>query len=128
MSPELMIAAGGLFVAALSVAATIWVTRMTLRSQRQLMHDQWLWEKRSEAYISVIEYQRSDPGFSKLLPPDVASRLIAFGSEDANRALGAVRAAEGPFSDLIDALVGQMRSEMQGHRDAAPLHVTTRWR
>jgi len=127
MSSELLIAAGGLVVAALSVVASVLVAGMSLRSQRQLARDEWLWDKRSEAYIALVEHQRTDPGFSTLLPADVASRLIAFGSEETNRALDTVRRSPGPLSDSIDALVGQMRRELQGRPDSDRLHVTTRW-
>ena len=114
MSSELVIAAGGLLVAALSVVTSVLVAGMSLRSQRQLARDEWLWDKRSEAYIALVQYQRTDPGFAKLLPPDVASQLIAFGSEEINRALDVVRRSPGPVSESIDALVGQMRRELQG--------------
>ena len=127
MSSELVIAAGGLLVAALSVVTSVLVAGMSLRSQRQLARDEWLWDKRSEAYIALVQYQRTDPGFAKLLPPDVASQLIAFGSEEINRALDAVRRSPKPLSDSIDALVGQMRRELQGRPDSDRLHVTTRW-
>jgi hypothetical protein len=131
MSPELGAAYITGAVAALAIVASLITTWLTQRHQRALAQDERISARRADAYIRLIEHQRIDPGFNSLLPAEVASRVIAYGSEDANRALQQVREATrqpaGNFSEAIDGLIAQIRFELQGKKDQGRLNVATRW-
>jgi hypothetical protein len=117
-------------VAALAIAASLITTWLTLRHQRLLAHDERLSKLRADAYIRLIEHQRADPGFTGLLPAEVASRLLAYGSQEMNLALQRVREAEGSaeaFDEAIDAMVARIRFELQGTKDTQRLNAVTRW-
>ena len=64
-------------------------------------------------------------------PGEVASRLLAYGSEEVNRALQRVREARSQsteaFSETIDAMIAQVRLELQGKKDRERLNSATRW-
>jgi hypothetical protein len=119
-------------VAALAIVASLITTWLTLRYQRALAQDERLSARRADAYIRLIEHQRIDPSFKDLLPPEVASRLLAYGSEEVNRELQRVRDATGrpggAFNEAIDAMIAQMRLELQGRKDQERLNTATRWR
>jgi hypothetical protein len=131
--PELTAAYVSGSVAALAIAGSLITTWLTLRHQRALAEEERISSRRANAYIRLLEHQHTDPGFSEKLPPKVASRLLAFGSAEVNQALQDVRAAarpgsqSGSFDQAIDALVSQVRRELQGKPDSAPLRTSTRW-
>jgi len=118
-------------VAALAIAGSLITTWLTLKHQRALAEDERLSNRRADAYMRLIEHQRADPGFKNLLPAEVASRLIAFGSEDVNRALQRVREAThqstDSFNTAINQMISQIRLELQGREDKEPLNTSTRW-
>jgi hypothetical protein len=118
-------------VAALAIIGSIVTTWLTLRHQRTLAQDERLASQRADAYIRLIEYQRIDPGFSNLLPAEVASRLLAYGSEEVNRALQRVREATSQSTkasnEAIDGMIAQVRFELQGKKDQERLNTATRW-
>ena len=118
-------------VAALAIAGSLITTWLTLRHQRALAQDERLATQRADAYIRLIEYQRIDPGFKNLLPAEVASRLLAYGSEEVNRALQRVREATGQsagtFNEAIDGMIARVRFELQGKKDQERLNTSTRW-
>jgi hypothetical protein len=118
-------------VAALAIVGSLVTTALTLRHQRALADEERISNRRADAYIRLLEHQRVDPSFKDILPPEVASRLLAYGSEEANHALDAVRASRGQpppaFSDAIDVMVRQIRLELQGKPDRGSLHAVARW-
>jgi hypothetical protein len=117
-------------VAAVAVVATVVMTVMTLGHQRALAEDERRAGQKADAYIRLLEHQHEDPGFRALLPPTVASRLLAFGSEETNAALGVVRAAgddPSAFRKAIDALLAQIRLELRGTADTHPLDAVSHW-
>lgn len=118
-------------VAALAIVASLITTWLTLRYQRTLAQDERLSARRADAYIRLIEHQRIDPAFEKLLPAEVASRLLAYGSEEVNRALQRVREARSQstetFREAIDGMIAQVRLELQGKKDQERLNSSTRW-
>jgi hypothetical protein len=118
-------------VAALAIVGSLVTTGLTLRHQRALAEEDRLSDRRADAYVRLLEYQHEDAAFEQLLPPAVASRFLAFGSQDANRALDGVRAArktsKEAFNEAIDGLVRQIRLELQGRPDEERLHTVTRW-
>jgi hypothetical protein len=130
-SAELAAACITAAVAALAIVGSLVTTRLTLRHQRLQAEDERLSNRRADAYIRLLEYQHEDAGFKGLLPPQVASRLLAYGSEDVNRALDVVRkprdSSDEAFNEAIDALVLQIRTELQGKPDQDRLHAVTRW-
>jgi hypothetical protein len=118
-------------VAALAIVGSLVTTGLTLRHQRALAEEERLSNRRADAYVRLLERQHGDPGFRELLPPEVASRFLAYGSEEANRALDAVRVARNTsdqaFNEAIDDLLRQIRLELQGQPDEERLHAVTRW-
>ena len=118
-------------VAALAIVGSLVTTGLTLRHQRLQAEEERLSNRRADAYIRLLEHQHEDPAFEQLLPPQVASRLLAYGSEDVNRALGLVRRTRDrsgeAFNQAIDALVRQIRTELQGKPDQDQLDAVTRW-
>jgi hypothetical protein len=118
-------------VAALAIVGSLITTWLTLRHQRALAQDERLATQRADAYMRLIEYQRIDPGFRKLLPAEVASHLLAYGSEEVNRALQQVRKATGQSAQAsnkaIDEMIAQIRFELQGKKDQERLNTSTRW-
>ena len=118
-------------IAALAIVGSLITTWLTLRHQRVLAQDERLWTRRADTYVLFLQHQRDDPDFSELLPAELASQLIAYGSEEVNAALAVVRQSRGlgkeSFGAAMDALVGQMRFELQRKPDKDRLHVTTRW-
>jgi hypothetical protein len=118
-------------VAALAIIGSLITTWLTLRHQRALARDERLAAQRADAYIRLIEYQRIDPGYRKLLPAEVASRLLAYGSEEVNWALQRIREATRQSTEAsneaIDRMIAQVRLELQGKRDQERLNVVTRW-
>jgi hypothetical protein len=118
-------------VAALAIIGSLFTTWLTLRHQRALAQDERLATQRADAYIRLIEYQRIDPGFRNLLPAEVASRLLAYGSEEVNWALQRVREAIGQSpeasNEAIDGMIARVRFELQGQKDKKRLNTATRW-
>jgi hypothetical protein len=118
-------------VALLAIVSSLVTTALTLRHQRTLAEEGRISDRRADAYIRLIEHQHEDPAFEHLLPPQVASRLLAYGSEEVNNALGNVRRAANEsgesFESAIDDLLRKMRCELQRHPDSEPLHALTRW-
>lgn len=128
-------------VAILAIAATLaatWLTlrqqarlaRQTLDQQARLAQEERLWTHRAETYIRFLEHQREDPAFERILPADLAARIIAFGSEEVNNALGVVRAAAkvspDAFEVAFDGIAAQIRVELQDRQDEQRLHLVTR--
>jgi len=78
-----------------------------------------------------MEYQRIDPGLRDLLRAEVASRLLAYGSEEVNLALQRVREATRQSAEtsneVIDGMIAQARFELQGKKDQERLNTNTRW-
>jgi hypothetical protein len=113
-------------IAALAIVASTISTWITLRYQRTLAQDERLFNHRADAYERLLRYQHENPAFSGLLPAEVASRLNAYGSEDVHQKVRDVRAAAAD-PDSLDALLGQIRFELQVKRDRSRLHSSTRW-
>jgi hypothetical protein len=130
-SAELAAAYISAAVAALAIVGSLMTTGLTLRHQRLQSEQERLSNRRADAYIRLLEYQHEDPAFDQLLPPQVASRLLAYGSEDVNRALGLVRRTRNSsgeaFNKAIDEMVLQIRTELQGKPDQDRLDAATRW-
>jgi hypothetical protein len=130
-SAELAAAYVSAAVAALAIVGSLATTALTLRHQRLQAEEERLSTRRADAYIRLLEHQHEDPAFEHLLPPQVASRLLAYGSEEVNRALGLVRRTRNSsgeaFGEAIDALVLQIRTELQGKADQDRLDAATRW-
>ena len=87
--------------------------------------------ERADPYIRLIENQRIDPGLRSLLPAEVASRMIAYGSDEVNQALQQVRKATGQSAETsneaLDGIITQIRFELQGKKDQERLNTATRW-
>ena len=118
-------------VAGLAIVGSLVTTGLTLRHQRLQAEEERLSNRRADAYIRLLEHQHEDPRFDQLLPPQVASRLLAYGSEEVNRAMGTVRrtrdSSAEAFNEAIDGLVRQIRVELQGKPDQDRLNAVTRW-
>lgn len=79
-------------VAALATVGSLLTTGLTLRHQRLQAEEERLSNRRADAYIRLLEHQHEDPAFEQLLPPQVASRLLAYGSAWSFRALSSAAA------------------------------------
>jgi hypothetical protein len=116
-------------IAALAIVGSFLTTGLTLRHQRLMAEEERLSSRRADTYIRLLEHQHQDPDFRKMLPAEIASRILAYGSVETNEALQTVRSAgdDEAFAHAIDTLINQVRRELQGQQAGEVKQAVGRW-